>query len=360
MIRAASLLAAAFSLTLTGCAAILQTYGGKPPAPGGPEKPPTILPEKDYRGIIHCHSCLSHDCKGSEETIVKAATEVGIDFIIMTDHYDRKTDPAIREAIRGKRENTLFIPGVELRKDGGSLLALGVEQDFDPKMSSREIAEEIHRQGGLIFIGHLEEFAGSLMFLYDGIEIFNLHTAAKSLNPFSMIFRAIFLPPQLVFKSLCKPRPENFEILDNASENRAIPICAGNDAHANVRIFGPFGGTIGTYEEIFRTVTTHIWAKELTKESVLNALKTGRCYISFDAFRDATGFWYEVVKDDKGKRLKIFSPEISTIVLLQKGKVIAEAKSQHLESPALQPGIYRIEISLGEKPWILSSPIQIH
>ncbi len=349
------LLLALFSF---GCA-LLPNFGGPPPQARGPEKAPAF-PYNDYRGIIHCHSHHSHDSDGSEEEIVAAAQAVGIDFIIMTDHYDKTTDPGVEQAIRGMRGRTLFLGGAELRKDGGSLLVLGAEKNFDPKASSAEIARAVHEQGGLVFVGHLEQYRGDLnSFPFDGFEIYNVHAAAKAVNPIAMILRALILPPNLVFRSLAKYHPPNLSRWDRWLEERAVPICAGNDAHANVKIFGPLGGTIGTYEQLFRTVTTHVWAKSLDKKEILSALREGRSYISFDVLRDATGFAVFAEPDGSQMRWKVSSPETARIVLLQNGKIVAQNEGQWLEFLSDEPEkIYRVEVYLKNRPWILAGPFK--
>ena len=39
-----------------------------------------------YRGVMHVHSYLSHDSRGTLDDIIPAAKKDGIDFIFLTDH----------------------------------------------------------------------------------------------------------------------------------------------------------------------------------------------------------------------------------------------------------------------------------
>ena len=45
-----------------------------------------------YRGVMHAHSYLSHDSKGTLNDIIPAAKSDGIDFIFLTDHPHGDSD----------------------------------------------------------------------------------------------------------------------------------------------------------------------------------------------------------------------------------------------------------------------------
>ena len=94
------------------------------------------------RGVIHCHSHFSHDSTGTESELVGAATAVGLDFVIMTDHPN---DPrAVRDGIRGWRRKTLFIVGQELKVSGlGSLLAVDLERRVEGRDAARKIEQTV-------------------------------------------------------------------------------------------------------------------------------------------------------------------------------------------------------------------------
>ena len=50
-------------------------------------KEPAVLTKLNtYRGVLHVHSYLSHDSKGTLNDIIPAAKSDGIDFIFLTDH----------------------------------------------------------------------------------------------------------------------------------------------------------------------------------------------------------------------------------------------------------------------------------
>ncbi len=261
--------------------------------------------------------------------------------------------------LTGWKGETLFLYGVEKSWEGASLLLLGLETLVSFEGTLEEITERVHREGGLVFLGHLEAYRGMWNPSgFDGIEIYNLHAAAKLANPVAVILRGLFFFPKYFFRALAQPHPPNFQRLDEWSQSAPIPVIAGNDSHANVRLFGPLGGTVGTYEQTFRTVTTHIWARELSRREILDALREGRSYIAFEADREATGFSVSMQRQQGRAMWKIFVPQAAEIVVIENGEVITrENETRLLEFPVRSPEqVIRVEVYLNGRPWIFSGP----
>lgn len=348
---ASARLSLALACFLHSCV-LLPGYGGPPRPAAGPEAAPPS-PWKDLRGVIHCHSHLSHDSRGTPEEIAAAADAVGLDFLIMTDHY---TDRGIEQAMRGFHGRTLFLPGAECRKEGKRFLALGIEKPLELRRPWNEIHAQIREQGGLLFLDHFEDYGEDLADIsFDGIEIHNLHSAAELTNPFLLLLRGLLLPPHAVFPSLCWLHEENLRRWEKALRSRPVPIVAGNDAHENIRLLGPLGGIVGSYEQLFRTVTTHVWAKDNSREAILDALREGRSYVAFEWLADATGFQVTTAEEQGRARCRIFAPQTARIVLRRNGKAVAESHGQWLDAPLdLEEANYRVEVYLREKIWILA------
>src|SRR5207247_6116577 len=78
-----------------------------------PRAPTEAGSYQDARAVIHAHSYLSHDSRGTPEEIIAGAKKAGVRVLFMTDHYtaDRRF---LREALRGERDGIRFIPGSEL------------------------------------------------------------------------------------------------------------------------------------------------------------------------------------------------------------------------------------------------------
>jgi hypothetical protein len=210
---------------------------------------------------------------------------------------------------------------------------------IDNRTSTQEIAKEVRRLGGVLFLAHTE--AGGYPFdvpEIDGMEVYNLHTelldklmsrqagaesAKEVVNMFSygdQTLRYMF----------------NWQVLsmlvqkwDEQNLHRKLTGIAANDIHQNTGLqafftaqdtlmlfdtghsdpkkkiwehklnpftrmalrlcFGPlepgkrlFRIDLDPYERSARFVNTHLLAKELTEAALLDALRAGRAFIAFN------------------------------------------------------------------------------
>ena len=181
---------------------------------------------------------------------------------------------------------------------------------------------------------------------------------------------------------------QNLRLWDDAMRrtNRRLVAIAGNDAHANVGVSlndssgkELIGVKLDPYERSFRVVRTHVLIRkgiQLTRESLLQALAEGHCYISFDVFADATGFDFSISNSDQQMgdesatnpqlRFAVSTPIPARIALIKNGNVVDEHSGKTVEFSADGPGIYRVEGYLDAlpapatgQPWIVSNPIYI-
>lgn len=238
---------------------------------------------RDFRGAIHVHTLYSHDSSGTYEEILAAAKRVGLDFVVITDHPPAE-DPGrpLRLGWRGLHDGVLFIQGAELRHN---ILAVGIREPVRGEGRPGRI-DEIHRQGGVAIASHVEEiddwdFAGC-----DGIEIFNIHTSFKGLQKdpkrFAEAIREFRSNPDEAWKRLCVPQKAQMEAWDRVSAVRRVAAVAGNDAHQNTFGLDPYWRSLGF-------VSTHVLATELTEEAILDGLRQGRTYVTFDGAKDLDG-----------------------------------------------------------------------
>ena len=246
---------------------------------GGPATAPP-RPLRDFRGIIHCHSLYSHDSKGTYDEILAAAKAAKVDFVCMTDHPP-KGDPgkSLREGWTGIHDGVLFIQGAEY---SDQILALGIKEPIQHQDRRGKI-RAIHEQGGVAIACHPEEIQDwSEYEEADGMEIYNVHAALKK-HQKDPAFMAAALKtlkenPERSFELLHELDPAILAQWDEINRKRPFTGIAGNDAHQNVNVFGL---QLDPYPRAFRHVATHVWAEELTQESVLRALREGRCYVEF-------------------------------------------------------------------------------
>ncbi|HEY4521879.1 MAG TPA: hypothetical protein VJH05_01930 [Candidatus Paceibacterota bacterium] len=341
----------------------------------------------DYRGIIHLHSELSHDSDGKFENIVKAAKNNDIDFVVMTDHW---SPTLYKKSKRGFFENTLFIIGAEISKNENvTLIALPLPKNFVPENDWKKNVMSLHEKDSLALASHIEFSQTSQLVETDGVEITNLHAILVDRNYFGFFWlwtKAIW-PKNWDLAFLFNSKTiENTIYWHYLNKSIKMPAFVGNDTHDNYRLFYKLGPKLGSYDNTFKLITTHIWAEELTEKSVVEAIKTGQSYFAFESFGDAKGFRFYATNNEnvilpgnifipptpkppffiKNKTtITIKAPlnKISNntkIKIIKDGVVIKEGFGALLNLEDPKPGNYYAEIWKNEKPWIFSNPIKIY
>ena len=363
---------ALLSLLLGSCAAFTTVSGTPGPHPSVHPVPVAGTRLFDWKGIVHCHSHLSHDSDGKIETIAAACEVAHIDFVVMTDH---QTEESIAAGQRGFVGKTLFLVGAEVRSPQGTLLCFPLVKPLRRFQHAALLAKEAAAQGGLAFVGHGEKWrvAWDVPGLA-GAEIVNLHAAASTVNRFVTALTVMFLPMRFLLERISYRDDGVLAEWDRAlaRQHPFTPI-GGNDAHANVQLFGPLGGTIGTYQEIFLTLSTHVLAERLDEKSLVEAFAAGRTYVSFDVFGEGAGFDFRA-EDGAGNVhlggatvparsdlvLRVLAPKPGRIRLFCDGEVVHQRDGMSLAVHAPGPGVYRVEVATKDgSPWLFSSSIRV-
>ncbi|MEZ5964323.1 MAG: hypothetical protein R3F56_10800 [Planctomycetota bacterium] len=360
--------AAVVVAALAACSAVTTIFADAAPRTAPYPVPGTDL--FDWKGVVHCHSYLSHDCDGTVEEILDACRVAGIDFVVMTDH---QTDASVRDGLRGRRQRTLFVVGAEIRTPQGTIIAFPLRKPLRRWQSAGALVAEARRQGAISFLCHAERTKAWDTPGIAGVEIVNLHAGAVSANRAGMLAAGLFLPLRALFQQICRRDDEVFHQWDaQLAQRHPMTPVGGNDAHASVRIFGPLGGTIGNYREVFLTLSTHVLAPSMDEEQLIAAFRAGRSYTSFDLFGDGTGFDFRAV-DGNGVHLpggtvttaaelelRVGTPAVGVIRLLRDGEAVQETTGKDLAHRAPAPGVYRVEVrTRGGAPWLFSSSIRV-
>jgi len=337
----------------------------------------------DFSGVIHVHSLLSHDSKGTVDEIVEAAKQNGLSFVITTDH----NNPRIHsQGFEGWYDNILILRGFEIVKECtgvtgdtcDSLLVLGLNEYLNSRpMTMAQIIDDVKQKGGLVFVAHSGGFKDWGSPGINGMEIFDILDAAVK-HPWrypKYLFDVLYSYndyPEQVFLSILERPDDYLKKWDELTQRRRWTGIAGNDAHQNIRILGH---QIDPYELSFRFVRTHVLAKTLTETEVLQALAAGHAYVAFDILSDSTGFVFwagndtfqgiqgDEVRQSPELKLTMDSPVVGLMELVRNGTVIRTATTAHLSVPVEEAGVYRVQISLkisGQwQPWIYSNPIYV-
>jgi hypothetical protein len=372
----ALLLAAAALAAGPGCT--LLPFGGGANAGAAGKPSPMGHGLLELRAAFHVHCYLSHDSRGRIEEIAEAARSLGLDTVILSDHYAPRN---IERAPRGIQHDVLFLPGVELRAGkGGSILAFPLESDFSNDVSPAGRLAEMARQGAVSVMGHVEEDIDWNLGPFQAFEVYNLHAQFKAVSRWAIAGRLLAYPADAFFEAAIENPVSNLETWDRElARGRKLAALAGHDAHANVRLFGPLGGTIGTYPELLRLFSNHILAAARTVEDVARAVRAGRTFVSFDYLADGTGFSMSygeaaspmdgraILGDSvpflPGASLQISVPDAGSdsprTRVLRDGRSLLETSARSFDLTLPGPGVYRAEVYLENRLWIVSSPVYI-
>ena len=321
----------------------------------------------DYKGVVHVHSFLGGHSSGSFGEIISAARANQLQFVIMTEHTEKDYDTAAM-TLSGMHGGVLFINGNEVSAENGDRL--------------------LTLPGDVWIVAYPEEFKNWETAGLDGVEVYNVFTNAKQVNPVVAFFDVLWSQrayPDLIFAHYLQRPDENLKKWDQTLSRSKLTAVAGNDAHANIGVSlndssgnKLLGIQLDPYETSFRLVRLHVLleqGKSLDAATLMEAIKAGHCYVSFDFLGDPSGFFFEAenpgerkIQGDEiglqaGTRLKVQTPVPSRIRIYKDGAVFLDENWIVFKDLAItERGIYRVEIHLpqrGNLPWIISNPIYV-
>lgn len=350
----------------------------------------------EYKGVMHVHSFLGGHSTGSFADIIAAAKANHLNFVVMTEHPSKDFDTAAM-TLQGMHAGVLFVNGNEIATANLDRLLVfpGDETAASAgSFSTTDLLAQEKAKRAIAFVAYPQEFKSWNAGNFDGVEVYNVFTNTKQVNPLVTFFDGLWSYrsyPDLLFATFYRRPGESLKLWDDqmAAAGRRITATAGNDAHANVglNLNDSSGKTIlgmklDPYERSFGLVRMHVLvprSKAFDTEGLLSALRDGHCFISFDLFGDTTGFTFSAtngieqkIQGDEislrtGVRLLVSTPIKARIVLLKNGNVAAEESATlSKEFSITEKGIYRIEVYLPQlppplstQPWIISNPIHV-
>ena len=346
----------------------------------------------EYVGSIHIHSKFS-DGSGNVTEIAEIANEVGLDFIILTDH---NTLRALHEGYEKWYGNTLLLVGAELndKVNKNHYLAMNIEKTFSTRLTAKEYVAKVKDAGGIGFIAHPFEKRDSMKEHppypwtdwdageFTGMEIWN-HMSEWMEGLTEQNKYNHFVHP---LRSIEGPKKETLEKWDELNMTRKVVGIGGVDAHAHkVNVLGFVEVEVFPYKVLFKSIRTHILTeekiirekndkKELTaaKQMIYKSLASGRCFFANYYHGDAKGFRFyandgnkkyqmgDAIKGNKKIKLKVILPNISArIKLIHNGKEISSIENTEGSFIVNKKGQYRVEVYKENKAWIFSNHIRI-
>src|SRR5688572_13729063 len=329
----------------------------------------------DYKGVIHVHTALGGHSSGTFAELIAAAKSNDLDFVIMTEHPQAEFDTGAM-TLSGVHAGVLFVNGNEVATaDGDRLLLIPAPPNANERRSTKEVIDQQKANHGLAFAAYPTDSNTWQSNAVDGVEIYNLFTNTKRINRVVTFFDGLWSYRSyldLMFAIFFERPTEDLKRWDEAmsSSNRKLVAVGGNDAHSNVG-FGLADSTgkqilgvkLDPYERSFRTVRTHVLIKKdqpLTRESLLEAISLGHCYVSFDIFSDASGFDFRVAQSSQIMGDKVYAtneiellvtaPLASRFVLFKNGSAIDQKTGTTARFAVMPAGIYRVEVYLDTLP----------
>lgn len=345
----------------------------------------------EYIGALHMHSIFS-DGSGKVEEIANFADEVGLDFIILTDH---NTLRALKEGYEKWYGKTLLLVGCEIndKENKNHYLAFNINETFSTRISAKEYVRKIKEAGGIGFLAHPHEKRKHMAEHppypwtewntkdFTGIEIWN-HMSEWMENLTDENKYKSFLHP---LKSIEAPPAETLRLWDELNQERKVVGIGGVDAHAHkYNILGFVEVEIFPYKVLFKSIRTHILTDkrikkdnshsgiESAKKIIYTALEEGKCFIANDYHADSRGFKF-FAESDTEKYCMGESPDFSTdmklivelpleqaeIRIIRNGKLYSKTEAGKYEMKVKSKGVYRVEVFHKNNAWIYSNPIRI-
>jgi len=350
----------------------------------------------EYKGVLHVHSFLGGHSTGNFEEMISAAKQNQLDFVVITEHTSANFNTAAL-TLKGNHGGVLFINGNEVSSPTQERLLIFPGDETANLSEDLPIAGELARareRGALALVAYPQEFKSWNAGGYDGVEVYNVYTNARHINPFVMFFDGLWSYrsyPDLLFATFYARPGDSMKRWDDAIRLTGKPLVAtaGNDAHANVGLSLDdasgktwVGFTADPYERSFRLVRMHVLVpagEPLNSASLLRALAAGHCFIAFDLFGDPSGFRFKATNGNEQKiqgdeialrnrvALSLRLPVSARVVLLKDGQFVKEDVGiKEKEYEVTEKGSYRVEVYLpqlpgaaGAQPWIISNPIYV-
>ena len=338
----------------------------------------------EYKGVAHVHSFLGGHSSGTFSDIIDAAKANGLQFVIMTEHTERDFDTSAM-TLRGVHGGVLFVNGNEVSTANDErLLIVPGDGTLAQSAATQDVLNAAAARRAVAIAAYPEEFKSWGANGVSGVEVFNVYTNARRINPVVAFFDVLWSRrtyPDLIF-ALYYTRPdENLKKWDQELMQSRSTALAGNDAHSNIGIHlkDSSGNTLlgiqlDPYETSFRLVRMHVLLERnrpLDEANLLDAIKAGHCFIGMDFLGDSSGFSFtsetkiqgDEIAMSPATRLTVKLPVSARVLLFKDGSQIADENGITSKDFAVtERGVYRVEVYLAgvsSGPWIISNPIYV-
>ncbi|HSN89767.1 MAG TPA: PHP domain-containing protein [Anaeromyxobacteraceae bacterium] len=348
------------------------------------------LPAGEIRGAWHVHTTRS-DGRGTVDEVARAAREAGLQFVVVTDHN------VLTPADGGYREGVLVVQATEVSTELGHVVALGVPRALTEEERRGDPLRAIAALGGEAVVAHpfhpRRAFTGWEAGAWRGLEVVsNDHAWHRALADRAVgtiavgLLRLPWDPPQAVLTLVGEPRRE-LDRLDEAL--RGAPARGGRPARVLLCSADAHG--LPSYDAAFEAFSMHLplaLSGDAAKDgpAVIRALLDGRATCVFDGVAHASGVRLERSGPGRvalsldaafGTDLELFARRVvhgsqgARVILSRNGATAGEVRPAladgrnvvDLAGPCgaagCGPGLYRAEVLLGGRTWILTNPVNL-
>jgi hypothetical protein len=343
------------------------------------------------RGNLHMHT-TSSDGALTRVELEQVANEVGLDFVIITDHnvFSPGQDGWAGECLVLVGEE---VHDVEREPQSSHTLCFGITHDmYDLSTDPQELIDAVAEDGGFTFLAHPFE-RDAPEFLpepniswrdwhvkgFSGIELWNYMSEFKASlrNSAQAVLHAY--TPEL---AIAGPYPETLDKWDELLRSGPVAAFGGSDAHGGTYQMGPLSRTVLPYDYLFRAINTHLLTQEPfsgdlqhDRHMVYRALREGHGFVGYERPSPVSGFTFwarsgnaeatmgESLQIDGTVELRLTTPAPARIRILRNGEIIAQTEGDRLTLVAHHAGVYRAEAYRRfygkERGWIFANPIYV-
>lgn len=321
------------------------------------------------------------DGEGTPETIIRAGQETGLDYLIITDH---NTLRAREKGYEGWHGNVLAAVVEEVSYSREHCLALGVPVRINGRQPTAQIVKDIETQGGICIVVHphgaYRRFFRTRSYPwrtweapFTGIELWSyMWDWIKDVGYRNFLWRYTFPDG-----NIHGPHPETLRTWDALTQQRRVVAIGGLDVHARQRLGGLL--VVFPYAHAFKTLLTHIvtpapFCGETRADLGLlyQAIRSGHCYMSYEPLHPGEGVLVQASNNAgetaiMGDALR-FTPPVDLKVslpvdvegsLVRNGAVFERFTGRTYGMTLSEPGIYRLEARIDDRPWLYTNPVYI-
>lgn len=346
-------------------------------------------------GAFHVHTNRS-DGSLSVEEIAAIAADVGLSFVVFTDHGD-----GIEESdLPAYHSGVLCIGSTEISTDGGHYIAVDLPKTPYPLGGQvAGVVEDVERLGGFGVIAHPGSKKSTFRWdnwdlKFDAMEWFNVDSEWRNEPLLRLVASPIhyLLKPSETIAQLLDRPVENLLQYDRISQLRNIVMLPGADTHGAIPLPVlpdarlPIGGS-SFYKNAFRAFTLRVEVNQelsgtpiLDGQLIIDALRKGRAYTLIDALASPGDLQFTATSGNQlahmGERIatdtpvqldvRVRMPPGGLVLLKQNGETVAKSNTNKLTYVSdSTSAVFRVEVMLPEItsvtgiPWIMSNPIYI-